>query len=140
MICTIFFSLYTYKTLHRQSQDNLQYLSERTAAELKTMIDNMDELALYVSTNEEILSAYVQKKNPGFSNSDLSRATVRILTYISIPNNSSHYRISLYNEKGKFTSIGIPYTKSYTSKKLISEDYSDWYDRPRLLHRGYIHL
>ena len=84
MVCTIFFSLYTYKILHRQSQDNLQYLSARTAAELKTMIDNMDELALYVSTNEEIRSAFVQAKNPNFSNPDLSRATVRILTSISI--------------------------------------------------------
>lgn len=127
MVCTIFFSLYTYKILHRQSQDNLQYLSERTAAELKTMIDNMDELALYVSTNEEIRSTFVQAKNPNFSNPDLSRATVKILTSISIPNNSSHYRISLYNEKGKFTSIGIPYNKSYTAQKLASEDYTDWY-------------
>lgn len=127
MICTIFFSLYTYKTLYKQSQDNLQYLSERTAAELKTMIDNMDELALYVSTNEEIRSAFVQAKNPSFSNFDLSRATVRILTSISIPNNSSHYRISLYNEKGKFTSSGIPYNKAYTSQKLNSKDYADWY-------------
>ena len=57
MVCTIFFSLYTYKILHRQSQDNLQYLSERTAAELKTMIDNMDELALYVSRNPLYLCA-----------------------------------------------------------------------------------
>lgn len=127
MICTIFFSLYTYKTLYKQSQDNLQYLSERTAAELKTMIDNMDELALYVSTNEEIRSAFVEAKNPSFSNFDLSRATVRILTSISIPNNSSHYRISLYNEKGKFTSSGIPYNKAYTSQKLNSKDYADWY-------------
>ena len=67
VICTIFFSLYTYETLHRQSQDNLQYLSERTAAELKTMIDNMDELALYASTNTEIRSAFVRAKHPDFS-------------------------------------------------------------------------
>lgn len=127
VICTIFFSLYTYETLHRQSQDNLQYLSERTAAELKTMIDNMDELALYASTNTEIRSAFVKAKQPDFSDSDLSKATVGILSSISIPNNSSHYRISLYNEKGNFISIGIPYNKAYTSKKLISEEYSQWY-------------
>ena len=127
VICTIFFSLYTYETLHRQSQDNLQYLSERTAAELKTMIDNMDELALYASTNTEIRSAFVRAKHPDFSDSDLSKATVGILSSISIPNSSSHYRISLYNEKGNFISIGIPYNKAYTSKKLISEEYHQWY-------------
>lgn len=133
VICTIFFSLYTYETLHRQSQDNLQYLSERTAAELKTLIDNMDELALYASTNTEIRSAFVRAKHPDFSDSDLSKATVGILSSISIPNSSSHYRISLYNEKGNFISIGIPYNKAYTSKKLASEEYSQWYQNLPIL-------
>lgn len=127
LVCTTFFSLYTYETLHRQSQDNLHYLSERTAAELKTMIDNMDELALYASTNTEIRSAFVKAKHPDFSNSDLAKATVGILSSISIPNSSSHYRISLYNEKGNFISIGIPYSKSYTTGKLASEEYEQWY-------------
>ena len=127
LVCTTFFSLYTYETLHRQSQDNLHYLSERTAAELKTMIDNMDELALYASTNTEIRFAFVKAKHPDFSNSDLAKATVGILSSISIPNSSSHYRISLYNEKGNFISIGIPYSKSYTTGKLASEEYEQWY-------------
>ncbi|MDO5361037.1 MAG: histidine kinase [Eubacteriales bacterium] len=91
------------------------------------MIDNMDELALYASTNTEIRSAFVRAKHPDFSDSDLSKATVGILSSISIPNSSSHYRISLYNEKGNFISIGIPYNKAYTSKKLISEEYHQWY-------------
>jgi len=133
LVCTTFFSLYTYETLHRQSQDNLHYLSERTAAELKTMIDNMDELALYASTNTEIRSAFVKAKHPDFSNSDLAKATVGILSSISIPNSSSHYRISLYNEKGNFISIGIPYSKSYTTGKLASEEYEQWYQNLPIL-------
>ena len=82
----------------------------------------MDELALYASTNTEIRSAFVKAKHPDFSNSDLAKATVGILSSISIPNSSSHYRISLYNEKGNFISIGIPYSKSYTTGKLASKN------------------
>ncbi len=125
--CIGAFSLYTYRNLYKESMNNLIHLSDRTGYELNTLLGNMDELALYASTNPEIRSAFTKAKMQGYSNSDLSKQTAQTLSSISIPNNSSHFRISLYNKKGNFTSIGIPYNKKETAKKLNSKEYLNWY-------------
>lgn len=125
--CIGAFSLFTYRSLHKESMNNLNHLCDRTGYEFRTLLENMDELALYASTNPEIRSAFTKAKVKNYSDSQLSKQTAKTLTSISIPNNSSHFRISLYNKNGNFTSIGIPYNKQKTAEKLNSKDYESWY-------------
>lgn len=128
IFCIGAFSLFTYHNLYKESMNNRNHLCDRTGYEFQTLLDNMDELALYASTNPEIRKAFTQAKEEDYSNSQLSRQTAQILASISIPNNSSHFRISLYNRNGNFTSIGIPYNKQHTMEKLNSAEYQKWYD------------
>lgn len=128
LACISAFSFYTYQNLYQHSIQSLNQLSERTGSELQTLFADMDNLALYASTNPEIRSAFTNAKAEEYTDSDLSKETVQTLTSISIPNSSSHYRISLYNRRGNFTSIGIPYNKELTADKLSSSDFSSWYD------------
>ena len=58
VVCIGAFSVYTYQNLYRQSQSNLQYISEHTGSEMKTLLENMDNLALYVSTSQDIRAAF----------------------------------------------------------------------------------
>jgi len=126
-VCVVTFSLYTYKNMKSQSETNLNQLNKRITTELQTLFDDMDKLALYVSTNPSIMQAFMEAKSPNYSNSILSRKIIRIITSISIPNSSSRFRISLYNDNGNFISTGIPHTKSVVEEKTTSEDYSTWY-------------
>ncbi len=128
LVCISAFSIFTYKNLYQQSIQSLNQLSERTGSELQTLFADMDDLALYASTNPEIRSAFTNAKAESYTDSDLSKETVQTLTSISIPNSSSHYRISLYNKRGIFTSIGIPYNKKLTADKLSSPDFPLWYE------------
>ncbi|MDO4272892.1 MAG: histidine kinase [Eubacteriales bacterium] len=136
LVCIMGFSFYTYNNLYHQSLSSLHQLSERTGSEVKTLFENMDALALYASTNPEICSAFSAARTEGFSNLDLSRKTVQTLTSISIPNSASHYRISLYNENGNFTSVGIPYKQKWTMEKLASQDYRQWYEELPVIENG----
>ncbi|MDC7290452.1 histidine kinase [Blautia schinkii] len=136
LVCIMGFSLYTYNNLNQQSLSNLHQLSERTGSEVKTLFENMDALALYASTNPEIRSAFSDARTEGFSNLELSRKTVQTLTSISIPNSASHYRISLYNENGNFTSVGIPYQQKWTTNKLASDEYRQWYEELPVIENG----
>lgn len=128
IFCIGAFSLFTYRNLYKESMNNLNHLCDRTGYEFQTLLDNMDELALYASTNPEIRNAFTQAKEEDYSDSQLSQRTAQILASISIPNTSSHFRISLYNKNGNFTSIGIPYNKQSTMEKLNSSDYKSWYE------------
>lgn len=136
VVCIGAFSVYTYQNLYRQSQSNLQYISEHTGSEMKTLLENMDNLALYVSTNQDIRAAFNKAATTDYSSSDLEKEVSQTLSSISIPTSSSHYRISLYNRNGIFTSIGIPYNKNFTSKKLSSDDFFSWYQDLPIIRNG----
>lgn len=136
VVCIGAFSVYTYQNLYRQSQSNLQYISEHTGSEMKTLLENMDNLALYVSTNQDIRTAFNKAATTDYSSSDLEKEVSQTLSSISIPTSSSHYRISLYNRNGIFTSIGIPYNKNFTSKKLSSDDFFSWYQDLPIIRNG----
>lgn len=134
LICTVIFSIYTYQNLYRQSLQTLRQINEHTSSELKNLFESMDQLSLYISTNLTVRTAFSDAIAEDYSNSDLNRDTVELLTSVSIPNSASHFRISLYNRKGNFVSIGIPYSKAYTAEKLSSDTYAKWYDSLPITH------
>lgn len=136
LICISVFSFYTYRNLYKQSLTSLQYISEKTASELEVLLESMDNLALYASTDLEVRSAFTLAKSPHFSDTNLSKKTASALTQILIPNNMARYRISLYNQKGNFISLGIPYSKAYTSAKLSSDKFAEWYQALPVIHNS----
>lgn len=140
LTCTAVFSIYTYKNLYSQSQRNLHSLCDRTASDLENLLENMDNMALYVSTSSAIRSAFNRSASDDFSSTDLDKLVGQSLSSIFIPTSSSHYRISLYNRNGLFTSSGIPYDTAYTSRKLSSDDFAQWYDElPIIKHKASIY-
>lgn len=132
--CISAFSVYTYRNLYNQNMTNLIHIRDRTGYDVSALIQDMDQLALYVSTNSDIRRVFSDLRKKDLSNSYLSKETVEILTSISVPNSSSRFRISLYNSKGNFISIGIPYSTTKTTELLTSPDYLQWYDSLPILN------
>ena len=122
-----------------ESKNSLHELTERTARELNNLFGDMDKLALYISTNPDVMEVFTQAETKDCSNTELTDRIITTLTSVTIPNSSSRFRISLYNKRGNFISIGIPYHKKSVNQILLSENYADWYQaRPILPNRAYI--
>ncbi len=133
------FSVYVYRNLLNESKKNLNELTDRTARELNNLIGDMDKLALYISTNPDVMDVFTKAEVSDYSNTDLTNRIITTLTSITIPNSSSHFRISLYNKKGNYISTGIPYSKKVANQILTDKQYLDWYKaRPIIPGRAYI--
>lgn len=128
------FSSYIYKNLLRESRFNLQQITTRTAKDLETVFDDMDKLSLYISTNPDVIQAFLKAKKADYNNHDLSEQISMIMTSINIPNNSARYRINLFNRKGNFISTGIPYNSRIVTDILTSGHFGIWYDHLPILH------
>ena len=85
LICTVIFSIYTYQNLYRQSLQTLRQINEHTSSELKNLFESMDQLSLYISTNLTVRTAFSDAIAEDYSNSDLNRDTVELLSSVSIP-------------------------------------------------------
>lgn len=131
---SIIFSFYVYQNMAKESIHNLSQITSKTASELNTLFDDIDNLALYVSTNPSVRSAFTTASRQSCSDKDLSDQLGSILTSITIPNNSSRFRICLYNSNRNFISTGIPYNKAKAQEILNSKDYSNWYHSLPLIH------
>lgn len=135
-VCISAFSFYTYNNLKKQSVTNLSQLNERTAVSLDALFDDMDKLSLYVSTNPNIMQAFMDAKSVGYSNKMLADKISRIIYSISVPNSSSRFRISLYNPHGNFISSGIPHSEQLVRDRTQSADYTQWYDTLPIVHNN----
>ncbi|MFP3153495.1 histidine kinase [Lachnospiraceae bacterium ZAX-1] len=130
-----FFSKYIWDEISKTSKNNLNQLADKTYRELSILFQDMDKLALYASTNPEITHALTNARKTDISNEQLSHSIRHIMTSITVPNDSSRFRISLYNEKGYFVSSGIPYSKKILEEKLSSADYKSWYKELPIRHK-----
>ncbi len=133
-IFLLFFSNYVYKEITRSSRNSLDEITEKTSRELLLLFQDMDKLSLYLTTNPEIMSAFYKTRIDTLSNNELSAEINSILTFVTVPNDSSRFRISLYNKKGNFISTGIPYSKTIATQKLHSTDYITWYQSLPIKH------
>lgn len=130
----VIFSSYVYKNLLNESKSNLYQITTRTSSDLETIFKDMDKLALYISTNPDVIKAFLKAKKVDYDNHDLSDQISTIITSINIPNTSSRYRINLFNQKGNFISTGIPYNSKMVTKILTSPNYRIWYDNLPIVH------
>lgn len=122
------FSLYSYNKLTKQSHEALTNLSQQTSQTLDNLFNDMDKLALYVSSNPDVRKTFYNAYYGNYSSLDISGDIIDILTAITVPNSASKYRISLYNRKGNFVSTGLAYDSSVVCPFLSSPDYKQWYD------------
>lgn len=131
-----FFSSYIYRNLLKEAKINLYQLTSKTAKDLETLFTDMDKLSLYISTNPDVTNAFSLANQSNYKSYELSSKISPTLLSISIPNNSSRFRINLMNEKGNFISTGIPYHKKITTEFLTSKAYHDWYLNLPLIHNN----
>jgi Predicted signal transduction protein with a C-terminal ATPase domain len=136
LLYIVIFSSYIYQNLLKESKINLNQITIRTAADLETLFTDMDKLSLYISTNPDVTHAFSMARQENYDNHRLSQQISTILTSISIPNNSSRFRINLMNRNGNFISTGIPYSRKITNSFLNSQAYIDWYYNIPILHNN----
>ena len=128
LACVTFLSMYTYRSLERQSNQNLAQLCESTATEFDSLIDEMNKLALYASTSRIVMDVFMDRNSPDASGIAVNQDIFTVLNSLSTPNSSNRFRISLYSGNGTFFSTGIPYSQQYVTDKLTDASYRSWYD------------
>ncbi len=107
-----------------------QELATSTSINLNNLLEEMNRLALYASTNpavrDTMSTLYYSDEAPN-SFFMYSNPILEILTSITVPNSASDYRISILNGNNFFETTGFPTSTSYTNSFLYTEEYKEWY-------------
>ncbi len=128
-----------FRDLQQNARLNIGQIAERTADELESLLDDMDKISLYISTSPMVMRAFNGAASGAVSSQALSLQLVSMITSITIPNNASRYRVSLYNHHGNFMTTGIPVTQSRVNSVLQANGYMKWYESLPVVHnRGNI--
>ena len=128
LFCVVFLSAYTYHRMEQQSQQNLDQLCESTAAEFNSLINEMNKLALYASTNRTVMDVFMDNHSRDASERVINQEIYDVLNALSTPNSSNRFRITLYSPDGLFFSTGTPYERRYVTEKTESTSFKQWYD------------
>ena len=123
-----------FRDLQQGAKRNIGQMAERTAVELESLLDDMDKISLYISTSPMVMRAFNGAAEGAVSSEVLSGQLVGMITSITIPNNASRYRVSLYNHNGNFLTTGIPVTRDHVNSVLQAEDYQRWYESLPVVH------
>ncbi len=127
VILSVIFLAYACRSLYRDSVSNMENIAVRTGSEIESLLDNMDSVAIAVSTDTDVISVFTTASSSRITNNTVSDKIMPRLLTAMIPNSVSRFRISLYNARGNFISSGLSYDQSMVSAKLTDENYAAWY-------------
>lgn len=129
-LCTGIVSCTLYKNLMHENRTSQEQITVTTGQLIDKLIDDMDNLALFISSNPNVTNAFSSLyfdntiENP---QKYLSNAVMDTLTAVTIPNSSTRFRINLFNQKGNFLTTGIPVNFSVLNNHVSNPDYQMWY-------------
>lgn len=129
------FYFYLSSIFEQRAEENLTQLTVKTASQVDNYLMEMNRIALYVVSNPLITEVFSDiRKNISHANffeNDINetRRVQNTLVSISLPNNTSAMRTSLYNIKGDYISTGIPDSTYAINKRIESNGYSEWYGK-----------
>ncbi len=127
VILSVIFLAYACRSLYRESLSNMENIAVRTGSEIESLLENMDSVAIAVSTDTDVISVFTTANSSRITNNNVSDQIMPRLLTAMIPNSASRFRISLYNARGNFISSGLSYDQSTVSEKLADENYGTWY-------------
>lgn len=127
--CFAFF--YVNRALQEDTVNNTLDISNSTTSNIDNLLEEMNKLALYASTNPEVRETmttfyYLDELPTALLQYD--DAVIEILTSITVPNSASSFRISILNSSNFFETTGIPTSTSYTNNFLYTDAFTEWYD------------
>lgn len=114
--------------MEQQAMQNLSQICGSTSAEFSSLIDEMNKLSLYASTNRTVMDVFMNDNSSGSSETIIDTDIYLLLNSLSTPNSSNRFRITLYSQNGLFFSTGLAYNRQYVSQKLESDSYKEWFN------------
>ena len=127
MILSVIFLAFACRSLYKESLSNMENIAVRTGSEIESLLENMDSVAIAVSTDTDVIFVFTTASSSRITNNTVSDKIMPRLLTAMLPNSVSKFRISLYNARGNFISSGLSYDQSTVSEKLAEEDYGIWY-------------
>lgn len=134
LVAIFFFTTYAYQNLVSSSTESLEELSNKTANELEGLLNDMDQIALYVSTNPQVRDSFRMARFNGYTAPQVENEIGVTLTSFLVPNKTSKFRINIFNEDRIFVSIGVPIDRSVMNNWVLSMDYKTWYSTLPITH------
>lgn len=120
----------------KQNKLSMEQLATKTLKELDSLYLDMDKIALYISTNPNVRSIFQKADVNNLSNREIENHIISLLTSITVPNDSSRFRINLYNEKGNYISTGLVYDQKTVTNFLNQPNYNTWYRSLPIVHNN----
>lgn len=123
-----FVYLYIADRLKTEMYQNMELSAKEITGQLDNKVKEMDRLTIEVVSNPFIQEYMQSLKKSGVSKrySDMQNMASNTLISISAVNLGS-LRVSIYNDYGSYTSIGIPDKQSVINERTKSENYGVWY-------------
>lgn len=134
IIVIFLFTTYAYQNLVNSSTDSLEELSYKTAKEFESLLSDMDQIALYVSTNPQVRDSFRKARFSGYTAPQVENEIGATLTSFLVPNKTSKFRINLFNEDRVFVSIGTPFDRKVINQWVSSLNYAGWYQSLPIVH------
>ncbi len=126
-ILSVLFLAFACRSLYKDSVSNMENIAVRTGSEIENLLENMDSVAIAVSTDTDVISVFTTASSSRITNNTVSDKIMPRLLTAMIPNSVSRFRITLYNARGNFISSGLSYDQSAVNAILTDEDYGIWY-------------
>lgn len=126
-----FGAVYSYivRRLEAEIIQNMELSSKEMMGQMDSILKEMDHMAIEIVANP-IIQKYMHDQNdPGNTEqyNDLQNMTYDTLISLSAVNLGA-FRVSLYNQSGSYTSIGIPTEQKKIEKKTGAQSYKTWYE------------
>lgn len=127
------FYIYISRITIKQTEQNQNQLTASILGQLDVILANMDRTSLIVISNptiKQVFSGIKRDKNVSNYFSTVPEERQRIfdtLVFISLDNNQTTFRTSLYNKDGDYISFGIADTQNVILKRTQAQNYGHWY-------------
>lgn len=141
-ISTAFMSYAIYKTQEKKILISQQQITATTGQLVDKLIDDMDNLALFLASSPNIANAFCNLRfNPNIKDPQryLTDTVADSLTAVTIPNSSTSFRINLFDQDGNFVTTGIPVNYHILNEHTKCQEYLQWYlSLPVKINKPYI--
>lgn len=120
---------YIVKRLEAEIIQNMELSSKEMTGQMDSILKEMDHMAIEIVANPIVQKyMYEQKKTGNMEQyNDLQNMTYDTLISLSAVNLGA-FRVSLYNQSGSYTSIGIPTEQKKIEKQMGMQGYKAWYE------------
>ncbi len=140
VVSTLILSYFYFNSYIEKNNKYVNELNNTTAKSLNALFSDMDSLALYLSTNLDIKESFKKVEDmENFSERKrfLYGEIKNIVTSISVPNNTSNFRVNIFDKNRNFITTGFPVDNDVLAKWLESEDYEKWYESLEIEENSY---